>query len=373
MKIQVHHNEVSPLVKEGYEKVYDAMKKLLAPEEFIFAEWKAGFGDMLQWTLPADEQWFQLSQADVFDRDAVIAEFIRLRDLGASKLGKNKTLINNVYSVPSESFVYYTVLPSGDYKVMLAGWGYTYPRQMPMVPIIGSVDPAAQPVTLRFLNAGQPVSSLDFDIPRPGNRMVHLKTDQSGECALGSLMPGTSLSVIVPSVNLQYQVGVVKDKEYYTIDLTPAPEVKIPEIVTPPVVVTPPIKKPEPVIEEIIARNRDISIRFLSTDGQPITAFETEFSQNGRPSIVESIDNNGFVYLDKNDFAVNVPLKVELKGETEYPETTFTLDERETQYEIMFREKKKSTFWAEALCWLIAAGLACGAVYVACTIADKTL
>lgn len=82
MRVQIHYNELRPLIKEGYEKVYDAMSRLLAPEEMIFAKWEAGFGGILQWTLPNDYTWRNFTQGDNYDKQAVINEFMRLKAIG---------------------------------------------------------------------------------------------------------------------------------------------------------------------------------------------------------------------------------------------------------------------------------------------------
>ena len=100
-------------------KFYDAMSRLLAPEEMIFAKWEAGFGGILQWTLPNDYMWRNFTQADDYDKQVVINEFLRLKEIGEKKLGTNERLKQAVYSIPSEASVYYTVTPDGKYHVML--------------------------------------------------------------------------------------------------------------------------------------------------------------------------------------------------------------------------------------------------------------
>lgn len=371
MKVQIHHTEVSPLVKEGYDKVYNALRKLLPDDEFIFAKWQAGFGDLLQWSLPAEEKWMALTQADPIDRDEVIAEFIRLRDSASTKLGKNATLIKNVYSVPSENFVYYNITPEGKYRVMLTAWGYTYPRQMPMVPIVGSIDPTAQPVKLRFVDAGQPLADVAFDVPRPGNRVIHRVSDAQGENSLGALMPGSAVDIMVPSRSFTTRIEVVKGKEYYTVDLTPRQEVVIPPV-TPPV--EPPVEEnpfEEEVAEEVIARNRDISVRFFDSKGQPVTGAEVEFSAPHRPPVIEGLDEQGYAYLDKDDFPVNSSLTASLSPAAGRPAAKFVLEKDETQYEIYFRETSSSNVWLEIGAWVLAAAMAYGALCMAAWIGDE--
>ena len=103
MRVQINHNELRPLIKEGYEKVYDAMNRLLAPEDMIFAKWEAGFGGILQWTLPQDYTWRNFTQADDYDKNEIIGEFMRQKEIGSKKLGTNEKLKEAVYSIPSEA------------------------------------------------------------------------------------------------------------------------------------------------------------------------------------------------------------------------------------------------------------------------------
>lgn len=357
MKIQAHNNELRPLVKHSYEKVYDQLSKLLSPDEFIFAKWEAGFGDVLQWTLPADKEWINLTKADNYDRNAVINEFLRLKQNGAAKLGRNSQLIESVYTVPSEAFVYYTVDPDGRYRLILTGWGYSVPR------LAGggdwtAPDPTAQPVYVRFVENSKPMSALRFDIPRPGGFTVHLTADNNGEMFLGALRPGENMSIIIPSPANELTLSVVKGKQYYTFDLTQDP-IQIPEVI-PPTEETPSDPTPDEVAvdEEIfVGRNRDISIRFINADGTPVTATEARFSQSGRNNITERLDNDGYVWLDNNDFIHGSPMTIDLHGPQEYDPIPFMLDQGETQYEVVFRTIRKSNIWV-AILLIFGAGVA---------------
>lgn len=360
MKIQVHHTEVTPLIKEGYEKVYDALGKLLSDDEFIFAEWKAGFGDMLQWTLPADAEWLALTDADSFDRNAVINEFLRLKAIGESKLGKNKKLIESVYSVPAENFVYYFIDSQGRYHIMLSGWGYSYPRSAPMIPLVGLADPAMQNVTLRFIENSKPLSGIRFDLPRKSNRTIHLTADSNGEKSLGTMMPGTTVSIFIPSVAKHFSFEIKKGKEVYTADLTIEQTAEITKV-------TPPEDNPfneepqqeqEQEQEQITVRNRDITIRFIGFDGKPLTGREIQLIQTGRSQIAELTDSNGNIYLDKTDFATGLPL--EAAAAAPYPNTALILDEGENEYLIIFHEKKSSSWLIQLLIGILAIAAAIG-------------
>lgn len=357
MKIQVHHNELTPMIKEGYEKVYDALGKLLSTDEFIFAEWKAGFGDMLQWTLPSETEWIALTNADSYDRNAVIKEFLRLKAIGESKLGKNKKLIESVYSVPAENFVYYSIDQNGRYRIMLCGWGYSYPHSAPMTILIGSADPALQPVTLRFIENSEPMAGLRFDIPRKGNRIMHLTAEDNGEKALGSMSPGSAIRVIIPSVEKKFDIQISKGKEFYTIDLTSEVKTEIPAEI-PPIQDNPVNEGPINEPDNAAVRNRDISIKFLGFDGKPIIGNAVYLSQTGKQTLSEETDSDGRIYLDKNDFASVTPLEISLNGQ--YPKTETSLDENETEYEIIFHEKRSSSWLLQLIICLLAIAAAAG-------------
>ncbi len=266
MRVQIHYNELRPLIKEGYEKVYDAMSRLLAPEEMIFAKWEAGFGGILQWTLPNDYTWRNFTQGDNYDKQAVINEFMRLKAIGEKKLGTNERLKQAVYSIPSEASVYYTVTHDGKYHVMLTAWGYSFPTQAPLTDITWQLPAESQDTTVRFIENGKPMVNLPFDIHRNGI-VLHHQLDEKGEKYFGKLTPGSELYIEVPSLSRRLMLTVVPGQTVYTFDMTTAEPRKPHAAVDEPEVPETPEEETEET-EEIICGERTIKIQFIGWDGK---------------------------------------------------------------------------------------------------------
>lgn len=364
MKVQAHNNELRPLFRENFDKVYDAIVKILPEEEIIFAKRSAGFGDIIQWSLPTEIHWQPLTLADSLDRQAVIDVFMRHKTVGAAKLGRNKKLIEAIYSVPSEAHVYYAIAPDNSYRVMLTGWGYTFPYQAPETLLSHVSGQDMKDVNLKFIDSGEAIPGLQFEIVRAGGRNVGHATDAEGIFRLGQLPVGTQLQLKVPSIDKTFTLVVTSDRSVYAFDITPEPEV-----VPPPFVQPEPQPEPEPEeetpIEMVFPPRRDISVRFVdSSTGQPVTDREVVFSANGHNAVSCVLDQQGCAYLSKEDFPAQAPVKVEIPSQTVYPPFDMQIEPDETQYEIIFGQSDNSPRWKEILFAVAGVGVAVGALYL---------
>lgn len=367
MKVQIHHNELRPLIKEGYKKVYDGMSKLLAPEEMIFAEWEAGFGDILQWKLPDDYQWRNFTHGDNYDKQTVVNEFLRLKESGMRKLGTNEELKQNVYTIPSESSVYFAVMPDGKYRVMLTAWGYSYPTKPPIVDPTWILPKDTQETTACFIENGNPIANIPVNLHRNGS-IYHHKTNEKGEKYFGKLVPGDVLYIEVPSHNRKLTLTVVPGQTVYTFDLTVAPPPVTPDIPKVPVV-DPPVP---PVIHDNndddnddepieIVCDRTVKIQFIGCDGAPIANRNINIAPRGNAGFMRVTDEAGCIYLSNNDLATSNVLKLQVNDapqQPHYSDCEIVIEEKEDDYAIVFSEKKRSWWWLYLLLFLAAAALA---------------
>lgn len=360
MRVQIHYNELRPLIKEGYEKVYDAMSRLLAPEEMIFAKWEAGFGGILQWTLPNDYTWRNFTQGDNYDKQAVINEFMRLKAIGEKKLGTNERLKQAVYSIPSEASVYYTVTPDGKYHVMLTAWGYSFPTQAPLTDITWQLPAEIQDTTVRFIENGKPMVNLPFDIHRNGI-VLHHQLDEKGEKYFGKLTPGSELYIEVPSLSRRLTLTVVPGQTVYTFDMTTAEPRKPHAAVDEPEVPETPEEETEET-EEIICGERTIKIQFIGCDGKPITGRTAILTQNGGRQTEVTTDDTGCVFLAGNDFADGSAVRSHINDAPEQPvyaDADIVIEPGEDEYAVVYTERKDSSGpWLALLLGILAAGLA---------------
>ena len=353
MRVQIPYNEVKPLIKEGYEKVYDAMGRLLAPEEMIFAKWEAGFGGILQWTLPKDYTWHCFTQADDYDKQAIINEFMRLKELGEKKLGTNENLKKAVYSIPSEASVYYTITPEGKYIVMLTGWGYSFPTKSPVTDMTWFLPPASQDTTARFIENGVPMTNLPINLHR-NNSVIHHALNENGEKYFGKLTPGTELYIEVPSLSRRVTLTIVPGQTVYTFDMTVAEQPK-------PVAPEPaPAVVEEPEEPEEIVCDRTFKIQFVGTDGKVIVNRNVTFTCNG-VTTEATTDEAGCVMLPGNGIADGSIITAHINDAPQMPsyvDANIVVEAEENEYAIIYKERKKSNVWLPILLGIVAAALA---------------
>ena len=369
MKVQFHHNELRPLIKEGYDKVYDAMSRLMTPEELIFAKWEAGFGGVLQWTLPKEHEWRSFSQGDNYDKQAVVNEFMRIKGIGLQKLGTNEKLKQAVYSIPSEGSIYYTITPDGKYHVMLTAWGYSFPTQAPITDITWVLPAGSQDTTARFIENGNPMVNLPIKIHRKVVVLNHT-LDENGEKYFGKLVPGDELLIEVPSHNKMLTLKVVPGQMVYTFDLTIAqqPYHHTPTIPTPTIPTVPQTPDNEP--EEIVV-DRTVKIQLVGCDGKPIGNRAVNIMQRGNAGVGKLTDASGCIYLCNNDLAAGSTLKIQIKDAAQQPQYSdfeMVVEDKEDDYVIVYHEKKRSWWWLYLLLFLVAVALA----YVVIELAANT-
>lgn len=364
MPISVNYNEVRQLTTLGYERVYNDLKATLLPEEFIFAKWEAGFGGVLQWTLPDDIQWQKLTNANLYDRNAVISTFLTIQRAGLERLSMGRTdanllkFINDIYTVPSEDFVYYAIDANGHYRIMLAGWGHAYPNHSGLEPgMIGSQLKGRQSVSLAFTENGEPIPGLPFEIILNETQSVKNHTDNDGRKFLGDIIPGTTISMRVPTFDATLTFTVVNGQDLYQFELGRKSTPVIPPIETP--LPTPdPLPVEEKEEEVIIEDKRDISVRFIDTDHRPIAHADARLNIPGASAIIEGLDQTGTIYLNRRDLPIGKPVEIQIMpndSRRRYSPATVIFDSFENEYEIEFRLVRGSKFLPVFLTILCAA------------------
>ncbi len=350
MKIQVAYNEVTPLVKQDFTKLYDALKRTLSDDEMIFATHRAGFGGIVQWDLPDGLQWVSVTRANSFERNEAMRLLEEKRRSGAAKLGTRTDLIEAVYSVPSADFLYYARDAQGNMKVMLAGWAYRYPRTPAVNPLSWHPEDE-QNVQLSFFDKGQAVATA-IELRYATTFTKQLNPDTQGKIDLGTHRPGTQFAFSVPEYGRDFSFKVEKGRENYIFDLTVAQSVTV----LPPV--EPPIMEP-PIIEPPIVDDPDIPIvldmtkvSFIGYNGRGLESVKVRIESQGETLMSATTDSEGVVTFAKSELPCGKPLDVKLSGTpTRLPRTTIMLDSNENEYEVHYHPGK------EQFPWLLIAGI----------------
>lgn len=345
MQIQIPYNEVTPLIKIDYSRVYDDLGRTLSPQEMIFAPRRAGFGGILQWDLPAGLHWVSATRANSFDRNDAFALYNRLRQSATPKLGTHTEFINSIYSVPSADYLYCARDSQGAIHIMLVGWGYRFPR-------IPAVDPLSwhaegeQHVTLRFIENGHGVSTT-MRLQHASSYTKDIASDADGNIDFGSHAPGSQFQFTIPERNRQLTFTVEKGRDTYVFDLTPA-------------VVQPPTPAPAPMPQPSeIAVAPEVSVRFIGENGSPITNSEARLMQGNATIIASGTDHAGMIRLASTDIPANTQLSFRLNGHSAPSAIVpFVFDPTELEYEVRFHRVKKDSSLSLVLGIIAAVALA---------------
>lgn len=330
MQIQIPYNEVTPLVKIDYAKIYNDLQRTLSPDEMIFAKWRAGFGGLIQWDLPGDTQWTRISNANSFDRNDAMALFKRLKESAMTKLGSNRQLIDAVYSIPSIDYLYCSRNADGSMRVILAGWGYRFPRTPQIDPLKWHPE-GMQNVIVKFVEDGAPIAAT-MELRHASGFTSQYAADANGQINFGAHSPGTNFRFSVPSHNRDFSLNVAKGQEEYIYDLT------VPKAVTPPPV--PEIPQPRPEPEPELNISPEATITFIGFDGKPIPCGEAQILRNGLPVMVQGISPDGSIRFGASDIPANTPLSIKLTNTPlKLSDVPFSFDSDELQYEVHFNHE----------------------------------
>lgn len=352
MRIQVAYNEVTPLVKQDFTKLYDALKRTLSPEEMIFANHRAGFGGIVQWDLPDGLSWQPVTRADSFERSEAMALLRQLRESGTAKLGSRADLIEAVYSVPSADYLYCARDEQGSVKVMLAAWGYRFPRTPAVDPL--TWHPAdEQKVVLSFVEDGHAVSPA-IELRHATSFTKRIEPGADGNIDLGTHRPGTRFTFAIPDYGREISFATEKGRDTYIFDLTVARQAPVAEVVVPEI---PKVEEPESV-----EMGR---ITFIGYDGRPLNWVGVRINQGGMTLLSASTGEDGSIAFAKTDLPCSTPLEVTLSGTpTRMSAASIVLDRDENEYEIHYHPAKTSFPWAIIAGVFVAVAATVGALWV---------
>ena len=256
---KVKATDVYQIAKVSYDALFSALKRLLPPEEMIFAESKKGY-DQIFWVHP-EGGWINYAEADeslqAQIEEAVAQHRERTRALLASQPNL-QVLVDTIFTTPGNDFYYFRFSDSGDLQLMLSGWGF----RKPVAKSIGhgtvhNTFEKKQRVVISFSSQGKPVPHYEFVLHIPAlSRTLSKMTDDEGFFVLSDQAQIGSKYQLEDHLTEQvFDLVVEEGRERYDYDVTietnePQPEVKEPEpepiISNPePVPLVPPVIEPE--------------------------------------------------------------------------------------------------------------------------------
>lgn len=347
MEIRIPNNQIRPLIKESYPKIYDGLCKLLAPDELIFAPWNAGFGGLLQWDLPDDLEWKSYAQASPVEQAAIIDEYKRQMEIGRTKLGNNQQLVERVYSVPSSDNIYYAFLPDGSCRIVLTAWGYSYPYKAPATAMTLLSEQKRQNVVLRLVRFEAPAAGERFDILLQNNMKAKHVTDTAGEKTLGTFVEGTRIPFVVVADNTPLEIVVEDGRVVYEFDLTPAQQ-ETPDPEPEPAPESTPEPEPSPEPQPVEA---PYLLKFVDPAGTPLAGLNVSLTTPNGVVAQEVVPADGIISLGGERMPFNAPVALNAittdNNALEPQQLSFTPEEHE--YLIEYAIQGKSKLWLEIL------------------------
>lgn len=258
---KVKATDVYQIAKVSYDALFSALKRLLPPEEMIFAESKKGY-DQLFWVHP-EGGWINYAEADeslqAQIEEAVAQHRERVRALLSSQPNL-QVLVDTIFTTPGNDFYYFRLSDSGELQLMLSGWGFRRPvaRSIGHGTVHNTFE-KKQRVVISFSSQGKPVPHYEFVLHIPAlSRTLSKMTDDEGFFVLSDQAQIGSKYQLEDHLTEQvFDLVVEEGRERYDYDVTietnePQPEVKEPEpepLIPDPEPLTPE-PEPEPITPE---------------------------------------------------------------------------------------------------------------------------
>ena len=258
---KVKATDVYQIAKVSYDALFSALKRLLPPEEMIFAESKKGY-DQLFWVHP-EGGWINYAEADeslqAQIEEAVAQHRERVRALLSSQPNL-QVLVDTIFTTPGNDFYYFRLSDSGELQLMLSGWGFRRPvaRSIGHGTVHNTFE-KKQRVVISFSSQGKPVPHYEFVLHIPAlSRTLSKMTDDEGLFVLtDQAQIGSKYQLEDHLTEQVFDLVVEEGRERYDYDVTietnePQPEVKEPEpepLIPDPEPLTPE-PEPEPITPE---------------------------------------------------------------------------------------------------------------------------
>lgn len=222
-KVQINSADVYCKIKALYDQIYDKMKAALPSELFIFGKRRIGQG-YLQWDLPEGD-WKSFDELDEIEKPLVKQRIREIRNRSTEVLkdaGIPEDLIDSIFFVPDEKYVYVRAAANGNYDVMLTVWGYKYPSR-PITPssvTFNSERKEKHAANVIFSDAGGSVSTREFNLIFASGRKKKMVSDDTGKFIFPEIALGHKLIVEDIVTGKTFTHIVTEGQEDYVCDVT---------------------------------------------------------------------------------------------------------------------------------------------------------
>jgi len=259
---KVKATDVYPIAKVSHDALYSSLRRLLPPEEMIFAETKKGY-DQIFWVHP-EGGWISYADADASLQTLIEDVVAKHREHARSLLSSQpnlQVLVDTIFTTPGNEFYFFRLSDSGDLQVLLSGWGFRKPVVKPVGPgTVHNTIEKKQRVVVSFSSHGEAVPHYEFLLHIPTmSRTLNKETDDEGLFVLAEQAPiGSQFQLEDPLTEQTFELKVEEGREFYDYDVTILtneplleeepliePEPTIPEVPT----IEPEPKVPEPEVE----------------------------------------------------------------------------------------------------------------------------
>lgn len=309
---KVKATDVYQIAKVSHDALYSALKRLLPPEEMIFAETKKGY-DQIFWVHP-EGGWISYAQADASLQALIEDAVTQHRERARTQLSSQpnlQLLVDTLFTTPGKEFYYFRFSESGELQVLLSGWGFRKAMVKHVGPgtVHNSIE-KKQRVVISFSSQGKAVPHYEFLLHIPAmSRTLNKATDDDGLFVLAEqALVGSKFQLEDPLTEQVFELEVEEGRERYDYDVTIETNDSHPEedhlTETEPVPPVPPItnhepevKEPEPEVKEpgIEIANPDTTeqepqdelpilpvLHVVGTNEQSVTEFPIEIQYEGQ-------------------------------------------------------------------------------------------
>lgn len=184
--------------------------------------------DFYSWTTPANGKWLAMTQAPTDEVGGVKRKWEVLQQEVRTKLAAHPELAERILEIPNDEYIYYRWSQEGNVELLVTGWGFRNFKRPVYKPIVNPSDNHTRAVTVAFTCKGEKVPNRAFFIVATKKHNARV-TDGEGNCDLGNLDIGTTVTLIDGPTQQPFAFTVEADKGEYTFEVPAAETVEVPE------------------------------------------------------------------------------------------------------------------------------------------------
>lgn len=196
------------------------IKNLLDPDDLgVFASVSV-LPNSYAWSTPDIQGWRALPDVSEEEQAEAKLMFNAIRERVLRRFPAQEVLINKVFTVPNDGFLYVRRLNGDHLELKVTGWGFANFNRGVGGHITDVLDKKTlNEITVSFIVDGRPVPNREFEYIKEA-QTENLVTDSEGIYSFGKIKAGRSLNIRDVKTSRQQTFQISDDSQHFDLDVT---------------------------------------------------------------------------------------------------------------------------------------------------------